>query len=152
MRLTKKIKAFTLSEVVIAMIITVIVAGLAFSVLTLVQRHMYGIQSNFKNATDLNQLETALWLDFNRYPEVTYLENENKLSFKSPIDSLSYTFYDDYIMYKKDTLFVKFHDRLFFVHGLKVLSGEIDAIELHDSISNHSIFVFKQQSAKPFLK
>jgi len=64
---TNKIQAFTLSEIIVVLILTTIIVGLAFSVLTLVQKHMRSIQSNFYNTTELKKLETSLWLDFNRY-------------------------------------------------------------------------------------
>ena len=59
-----KIKAFTLSEMVVVTILTSIIVGIAFSVLSLVQRHMYSIKQNFNNNTELSKLEQALWIDF----------------------------------------------------------------------------------------
>ena len=45
-----KIKAFTLSELIVVMVLTLVVAGMAFSVLQLVQKHMYAIKGNFENS------------------------------------------------------------------------------------------------------
>ena len=44
MKLTSKIQAYTLSEMIVVLILTSIVVGMAFSVLTLVQKHMSGIR------------------------------------------------------------------------------------------------------------
>ena len=56
MQTNSKVQAFTLSEMIVVLIITSIVIGMAFSVLRLVQKHMGGIQDNFNRSTELNRL------------------------------------------------------------------------------------------------
>ena len=82
MRTNKKIQAFTLTEVIIVLILTSIVVGLAFSVLGLVQKQMLAVQENYNKNLDISKLETSLWLDFNRYSEISYDAIENELPIK----------------------------------------------------------------------
>ncbi len=67
-----KVQGFTLQEMVITMIISTIVIGLAFSVLTMVQRHMWSIQKNFELNTEYNRLEQALWIDINTSTSISF--------------------------------------------------------------------------------
>ena len=51
MYLKRKIKAFTLSEIIVVMLLTIIVIGLAFSVLTLIKKQMLLMENNFSKKT-----------------------------------------------------------------------------------------------------
>ncbi|WP_299517042.1 prepilin-type N-terminal cleavage/methylation domain-containing protein, partial [uncultured Flavobacterium sp.] len=61
----KKVKSFTLSELIVVMIITVIVVGIAFSVLLLVKKQIKGIEKNYQKTTQLALFEEKFWRDFN---------------------------------------------------------------------------------------
>ena len=153
MKLTKKIESFTLGEMIIVLILTSIVVGLAFSVLTLVQKQMGGIQSNFKHNTEFSKLETSLWIDFNRYSKVKYDALENELVLASEIDSISYRFETDYVVKDLDTFNIKFEQRELYFKGQDIDSGEVDAIKLKTTkdLQNQKLFVFKQNTAEIFM-
>lgn len=148
-----KVQAFTLNEMVIVMIISTIVIGLAFSVLSLVQRHMWSIQQNFKLNTEFNRLEQAFWIDTNKYNIIHFDESENELKFKTEIDSTIYQFNPDYVLRDRDTFSLKIDQQIFFFNGNKVSKGRIDAfrIQLSEQYKNQSIFVFKQNDAFQFV-
>jgi len=57
MRMFKKIKSFTIAEMLVVMVLTAIVISIAMLVLNLVQSELIGIQQNFKNNTELRTLE-----------------------------------------------------------------------------------------------
>lgn len=153
MKPNKKIKAFTLSEMIIVLILTTIVVGLAFSVLSLVQKHMYSIQQNFNKNTELNQLEIALHLDFNRYSKVSYDELENEMKFSSPIDSISYQFYDDRVIKELDTFNIEIQNKLLFFDGENIANGKTDAIKLVTSkdFQNQVLFIYKKNDASNYM-
>src|SRR5690606_32485011 len=109
-----KIRAFTISEIVVVLILTSIVVGLAFSVLSLVQKHMSGIQNNFINTTELNTLEQSLWLDFNRYSKIEYDDLDEELTFANELGSISYQFYESYIVKEQDTFHIPLQDKTLF--------------------------------------
>ncbi len=153
MKLNNKIQAFTLSEMIVVMILTSIVVGLAFSVLTLVQKQMNGIQYNFNQNAELNKLEQSLWLDFNKCSEIEYDDIENELKFYTEIDSISYFFKPDVIIKEKDTFNIQLESKKMFFNGLSTQKGKIDAIKLITikSFLNQKLFIFKPNDANQFL-
>ena len=149
-----KIQAFTLSEMIIVLILTSIVVGLAFTVLNLVQKHMISIQHNYTSKTELNKLETALWLDFNKYSEINFDNIENELQFKTEIDSVTYQFLETKIVKNRDTFPIILENKTLFFDGQVTENGQIDAIKLKTvKEKNHQLlFVFKQNDATAYLK
>ena len=71
----KKTKAFTLSELLVVLLITVIVAGLAFTTLNLVQKQMRDIRVGFESSSEKGRLKQVLWKDFNSYSRI-YFRND----------------------------------------------------------------------------
>ncbi|WP_299223892.1 hypothetical protein [uncultured Psychroserpens sp.] len=148
-----KVNAYTLNEMLITIIITSIVIGMAFTVLTLVQRHMWSIQENLKSTTQLNQLEQSLWIDINRYNKLSYSNAENKLLFKSDSDSMVYYLKPDFITRSTDTFHIEFVHKQFFFDGNEVSNGNIDAIRFGSSKKhrNQHLFIYKKNDATQFM-
>lgn len=154
MKQNNKIAAFTLSEVLVVLILTAIVVGMAFSVLSLVQKHMSGIQKNLARITELNKLEIALWIDFNKYNSASFSVTENQLLLYSEIDSTQYSFTKEYIIRKKDTFKIKIERNTLFFKGEQLEeTGVIDAIKLETSkaFQNRKIFIYKENDASKFM-
>lgn len=150
--MTKKhrIKAFTLSEMMVVLILTSIVVGLAFSVLRLVQKQMTAIQNNYNQSLELNQLETSLWLDFNRYQTIKYNDLEDILRFKNPTDSIQYQFTEKGVVKNVDTFHIPFNNKSLFSLGKTVEKGVIDAIKLQTD-KQQILFVFKSNTAADYM-
>ena len=148
-----KVKALTLSEMVIVMIITTIVVGLAFTVLSLVQRHMWAIQQNFKVNTEFNRLEQALWIDSHQFSIINFNDIENRLNFKTAIDSINYKFYNDYVLRDRDTFHLKLGEKMFYFDGEEINKGKVDAlkIELETKQKDLSVFIYKRNDAAQFI-
>ena len=148
-----KIQAFTLSEMIVVIILTSIVVGMAFSVLTLVQRHMSSIQDNFNKNTELNKFEQTLWLDFNRFSKIEYDAINDKLIFISELDSTAYKFTKEYIIKDIDTFSISILNKSLFFDGNKTTNIQVDAIKIKTSKSyqNQQLFVFKQNDATQFM-
>lgn len=153
LRAITKIKAFTLSEMIVVMIITSIVVAMAFSVLHLVQKHMSVIQNNFANNSEIDKLDQLLWLDFNRYSTIYKNTSEDIVVFKNEIDSVVYQFNEKFIVKNTDTIRVSLKTKSFFLNGNKATNSIIDAIKLEtDSISqNQVLFVFKENDATHYM-
>jgi type II secretory pathway pseudopilin PulG len=148
-----KIQAFTLSELVVVMLITVIVVGIAFSVLQLVQKQLYGIQTNFGNITNVRLLEQSLYIDMHRSNLIQYDEVNNKLHFISEIDTVSYQFEKDYVHKVTDTFNVAVRDMKLFFEGIETNTAKIDAFKLTTSkeFRKATIFIFKRNTANTFM-
>tara|TARA_R110002096_G_C14628966_1_gene724740 strand:- start:1349 stop:1813 length:465 start_codon:yes stop_codon:yes gene_type:complete len=153
MQTNSKIQAFTLSEMVVVLILTSIVIGIAFSVLTLVQKHMSGIQNNFNKNTELNKLEQSLWLDFSRYSNIRYDDLEQIVIFKNEIDSTIYQFRETFIIKEIDTFNIQLQNTQVFFDGNNVKQGNMDAIKLETTkvFQNQTLFVFKENDATLYI-
>ena len=140
-KLNRKLEAFTLSEMIIVLILTSIVVGLAFSVLTLVQKQMFAIQSNYNKSLELNKLETSLWLDFSRYPKITYDGIEDELKFSSEIDSVIYQFSQDLIIKETDTFSIQLQNKQMYFDGEQVnlLTFSTGTIAQHACADAHNL-------------
>ena len=153
MKLNTKVKAFTLSEMVVVLILTAIVVGLAFSVLSLVQKQMRAIQSNYSSNLELNKLETSLWLDFNRYSKITFNDDDNEMKFSSEIDSITYMFNEKTVIKANDTFPLAIKSKQVYFDGELIDNGAIDAIklELDQASQNKKLFICKRNDAAQYM-
>ncbi|WP_103069715.1 PulJ/GspJ family protein [Aquimarina sediminis] len=140
-----KIRAFTLTEVMVVIVISAIVAGLAFSVLTVVQNNMRSISENYEYKEQIQSFETALTIDFNKFTSATWDPIENTLEVFSPIDERSYQFFKDSITTVIHTYPITIKEKEFYFEGKAVNAGNVDAIKLtfDNTRELHRIFVFK---------
>jgi len=148
-----KIQAFTLSEIIVVLILTSIVVGLAFSVLTLVQKQMLAIQENYNKGLELQKLETSLWLDFNLYPNMSYDAVDDELILKNALDSTSYAFRDEFIVKGRDTFLIPLEIKEFYFNGVLSESNQVDAIKLRTTkpYQNQELFIFKKNDATSYV-
>ncbi|WP_025741258.1 PulJ/GspJ family protein [Aquimarina pacifica] len=140
-----KIKAFTLTEISVVIVISAIVAGLAFSVLNIVQRNMQTIGANYEYQEQIQGLEVALTIDFNDFTSVKWNPVENQLIMSSPINQRVYLFTNDSISTEINTFDVRIKEKVFYFEGKSVNSGDIDAVKLifDNTREAHRVFVSK---------
>ena len=141
-----KVQSFTLSELLVVMIITVIVVGLAFSVLNLVQKQIHGIRKNFDKTTELALFEQQLYQDFNNSNSIVYQENKIHIT---GLDTVSYTVYGDYSLRNNDTIPLRLQIIRTYLSGKEVKKGNIDGLLLsaEQEIPDYSIFVSGERDA-----
>lgn len=138
-----KLKSFTLSEMLVVMIITAIVVGMAFGVLSLVQKQIRNIQKNFGRTTELSLFEQRLWQDLNGYNSVVF-QNEG-ITMTSDIDTMQYSFKESFVLRNKDTIHAKVKLEKAYYEGAEVTSGVIDAVSfLATELPDYKIFVSSQ--------
>lgn len=154
MKTSLKIKAFTLSEMIVVLVITLIVVGLAFSVLNLIQKQMSGIEQNYNSKTELNMLRQGLWVDFRTYSNIYFDEKAQVLIFSHDIGQMRYIIDNTKIIRTLDTFKISMAEKQFFFEGKIVVSGEIDALKLITSKQNgaQEIFLYKDNTAEIYLK
>lgn len=149
----RKLKSFTLAELLVVMIITAIVVGMAFTVLRIVQKQIHAIQTNFDKTSTLALFEQKLWQDFNE-PHVILYDNQNQtLIMTSEIDTITYLFKEDFSMRNLDTIKLKINPKNAFFKGKEVTKGYIDAIRLsaETSLPDYEIFVSKKNDITFFM-
>ncbi|NAY93520.1 hypothetical protein GTQ34_16555 [Muricauda sp. JGD-17] len=149
----QRLKAFTLSEILVVLVVTIVVVGLAFSVLDLVQKQMWGIQKNYKEESIDNSLQQALWIDFHLYSKIEYSSINSILELKHEMGSTKYEFHKDYVVKDRDTFYSEFKVHKVYFQGNEIEEGIIDAVKLTktgDEI-NKKLFVFRNNDAAVFI-
>lgn len=150
----KKVKAFTLNEMLVVLLITVLVVGMAFSVLRLVQVQMHGISSNYEKNTELNLLRQSLWVDFNRFDRIWYDGTEQRIVLVNEVAKTSYQILPDGVVKEKDTFWVPVPRWEVYFNGETVGKGEIDALDLYigkEEEVGKRVFVFKCNAATSYI-
>lgn len=151
--ISKKVSAFTLTEMLIVLVISTIVAGLAFTIISLFGRNIHAIEKNYNGATQVHLFEQQIALDFNRYHTIDYDKQKEELRFKTPLDSVLYKFEDTYILRNSDTLlFQKTFKKVYF-SGKEIKEGLVDAIEFKfiENQKKTTVFIYKENDATLYL-
>ena len=146
-----KLKSFTLAELIVVMIITAIVVGMAFTVLRIVQKQIHTIQTNFDKTSTLALFEQRLWQDFNEPHNIVY--NKNELIMISEIDTIKYSFQENFTMRNQDTIKLKISPNKAFFKGKEITNGSIDAISIFadTELPEYEIFVSKKNDITLFM-
>ncbi len=150
---TKKIKAFTLHEMLVVLLITALVVGMAYSVLRLVQVQMDGISSNYTRNTEQRMLRQSLWMDFNMHDRIWYDAKQRGLLLTNEIDQVKYRFQEKMVLRERDTFFVKTNELLPYFNAMPGSEGgEIDAMDLYvGQGKGMRLFVYKRNSATSYI-
>lgn len=148
-----KIKSFTLPELLVVMILTVIVVGMAFSVLRLVQRQIHAIETNFEKTSSLALFEQRLWQDFNETNTIRFDAKKNSLLMESEMDTVVYSFQENYIIRNTDTIKLRLATNKLFFRGKEVDEGNIDALSISGKaeLPDYEIFVSKKNDLTLFM-
>ena len=144
----KKIKAFTISEMLIVLVISSIVVGLSLTVLNLVQKQMNTIKNTYVSNTEVRLLERTLLQDFNRYSLFCNSQANELIGF-SIKDTVVYRFTETQVIRNQDTLGVAIFKSNFYLDGNKVDRKSIDAVELQLSkqFPEKKLFISKTNDA-----
>ena len=111
------------------------------------------MQMNFNNTLELNKLETELWLDFNRFPSITFNNSEGKLLLKNELDSVSYSLSESYVIKEKDTFPIQLESKYFYFDGERATTNSIDAVKLitTKAFQNRELFIYVNNDATVYL-
>jgi competence protein ComGF len=149
----KKIKAFTLSEVLVSIVLMIIVIGIAMSVLNITYQNLNAVKRNISGQSDLEQLELVLSIDSHRFPIIK--RTDNKLIFDRGLDSISYRWTEEVMEDKVITHLIRGNDTLIneplvittFLYGNAQSKGIIDALKIDLIDSDTAIFIYQSQDA-----
>ncbi|WP_105016883.1 PulJ/GspJ family protein [Polaribacter porphyrae] len=141
----KKLKAFTLAEMIVVLIVASIVIAMGFSVLNMVRKQVVTIQKNYQKKQQVLLLESLLHRDFNSNTAFYNIKND-ELLLKNTRDSITYTFYENYIIRNQDTFQIEVQNKELYLDGIQVKDKVIDALEINLSENYGSKQLFVQQS------
>lgn len=149
----QKIKAFAIQEMMIALAITAIVVGMAFSILNLVQKQMGTIGDIYEVKLEANKLRQSLWIDFNRYSYAHFDAKKGELYFSNELEEKIYTLSEHRFTTAKDTFDIQLETKQFYFNNQELQTGEIDAIELKTTkqTGHQQIFVFKANAPSTYI-
>ena len=101
----------------------------------------------------MNKLQTALWIDFNRYPTIRYNDLEDNLMLKNELDSVFYYFSKDYIVKENDTIDIQIETKQFYFEGELTNSNKVDAVKLTatKAFQSRELFIFKKNDATSYM-
>ena len=123
--LNKKVKAFTISEMLVVLVISSVVISLSMVVLNLVQKQMNSIKNNYAKNTEIRLLERALVHDFQRY-DLLYNSQHEQLMGLSIKDSVIYSFKENFVLRNADTINVSIFKSTFYLDGTIAKENSID--------------------------
>jgi prepilin-type N-terminal cleavage/methylation domain-containing protein len=148
----KKVNAFTLSELLVVLVISGIVISITFLALQLVQKQIKEIQVNFRDQQEIKQFETVIVNDLNTR-KAKFIKNKNEIVFKGVNDAISYRFERDYFLRGKDTFKLKIIEKSFFLDNEKVDDGFVDAIyfKFAQSYNDKQIFVYTVKDSEFYM-
>ena len=150
----KKIPSYTISEMIVTLIVTIVVVGIAFSVLSLVQGHMKDIELNYEDKTELNKFKQSLWIDFYQNEKVSFSAAENEILFMNPIKGEKrYKVLSTAINTTKDTFNLTVKEISAMFEGKLLNRGEIDALNIviDDKGFERNIWVYKNTVAADYI-
>lgn len=149
----KKVKGFTLGEMLVVLLLTTIVVASTFTILQLVQQQMNNIENNYARNTEYNLLRRSLWVDFHQNDGIWYDKATSTLYFKNEIKEVAYQLGKEQIVKGKDTFKLGVKEHQFFFKGNEIDQGEIDALDfsIETKSSSPRLFVFKTNASTSIL-
>ncbi len=148
----KKINAFTISELLVVLIISSIVISLTFIVLGLVQKQITQIQKGYQSQQEILLLKRVLLKDINTH-QVFFNAKQNRLILMNALDTIQYHFNSNYVLREIDTFKVKIKEKQFRLDNTLVKSGWIDAMQLdfNQTYTLKKVFIYKVKDATHYL-
>ena len=141
-----RLPSFTLSELLIVLILTAIVIGMAFSVLRLVHREIHAIQTNYDKTSGLVLFEQRLWKEVNQLHDITYTASNETLLMVSEKDTVLYSFKGNYVLRNADTIALKLKPIHFLFEGKTITEGKVDGIYVSadEEVKGYEFFISKK--------
>jgi len=139
----KKLKSFTVLEILIVLSLTTIVVALALSVLRIVTKNRDALSVQVFNENQLTQLKFRLHHNVNQYPQVFWNHKLQEITFVSPLDTVKLSFNDEQITYNESVYKAKLNQIILYHQGVEIQdSGFIDAFNMEIEIGSQKARIF----------
>jgi len=147
----KKIQAFTLSELLVVLVISSLIISMAFVVLSMIRSQATMLQGNYEKKQRIQYVERVLFSDINSY--ATTAVSKNTLLLTSTVDTVHWNFYTKYLVRNSDTIHAPVTGNTLFLDGRPVENGYFDAVQLNfsEAYAQHELFIYKVKDAAYYL-
>ena len=142
------VAAFTLSELLVVLVISSIVISIGFLALGMIQKQIRQIRNALQQQQEVQFLERLLWQDFNTYT-VQYNAKEDLYYLTNSTDSLTYRIQHEKLIRKNDTLPVQILNKRLFLDGQETVTGSVDAMEVQTS--HKKLFIYSHKDAAYYM-
>jgi prepilin-type N-terminal cleavage/methylation domain-containing protein len=150
--LSQRIKAFTLHEMLVVLLITALLVGMAYSVLRLVQIQMSGIAANYSEAAEIRRLKQSLWTEFHSHDRIWYESETKEMVMANELEQVRYHFMEQMVVKAQDTFKVDIRELNPYFETEPVNNGEIDALDMYMGQHGRTrLFVFKENAATSYI-
>lgn len=148
----KKTNAFTLSELLVVLVISGIVVSISLFALENVQKQLKSLYAVFEIQQTMNRLERIMIRDLNSF-DARYHAEEKALVFRNSQETIVYQIKDTYILRNKDSIQLSPKKIRFYLDGKEVRSGVIDALEFSfvNTYTQTSFFGYKIKDAAHYI-
>lgn len=148
----KKVHSFTLSELLVVLVISSIVVTISFLALNNVQKQIRNINIVFEKQEKINALERALNIDLNRH-KGTYNKQKKELLFTGVNNEVKYRFYKKHLFRDSDSIALEAVEIAFYLDGERVDDGVIDALEFSFSstYTEKGFFAYKRKDVSHYI-
>lgn len=145
----KKVKAYSLTELMVVMIISTIVVAMAFTTIRMLKSQMKSIQSHYELRKNIDYLDGLLWMDYAKKGWATYDKSNNKLTVLGEQDTVVYVFNASLVLRNNDSIPLPKYDLGFKLDGKEVTAKATDAIEIvfETPFERKSLFVYGTKAA-----
>ena len=147
-----KIKAFTLAEMLVVLVVASIVISMGFLVLSMVRKQVQLIQNAYHKKQEMQFFETTFARDMHTH-RASYNKKEAVLTLFNSKEVFTYRFLKEAVVREKDTFFIEVATKKLFLDGKEVKEKTIDAIEINFSnqFASKQLFIHKVKDASYYL-
>lgn len=147
-----KLKAFTLGELLVVMVVSSIVISETFLVLDMTRKLVNTMQENYEKKQAFHFFQTTFSRDFN-LNTAFYHVKEKRLNLLNTKDSIQYLFLDTMVLRNQDTFHVELGKIVLFLDGKIVTDKNTDAIliEASNSFTQQKMFVQQRKDAAYYI-
>lgn len=140
-----KIPGYTLSEVLVVLVVTALVVGIAFTVLRLVVYQLNKIELAYTDRTEMAMFKQRLYIDIERAQSINWNHEDAILKLEDSGESITYAMEENFIVRDDDTIPFGVADYKTYVLGKEVVSGSIDALRIMISVRGQEVPVFVEK-------
>lgn len=125
-----KVRAFTLNELLITMMLMIFVMGFTFLTLNYIQKKVAVFSSSLLNTVEYVSAEKMVWQDIQQFTFAEVNQKDQTIVFSSPLSKTKYSFSEYRFTRDNQQLLKSYTLILFYYKGKQITDGRFDAFEI----------------------